>query len=103
MRRRLFLVTLAVTTLLVAAFAIPLALLVRDVARNRAITEAGTDQAALAPALALNPTPEDLAVAIERTPAGQDGRFAVLLPDDVQVGDQTALSPDSVRLAREQQ
>ena len=40
MRRRLFLVTLAVTTVLVAAFAFPLAVLIREVARDRAITEA---------------------------------------------------------------
>ena len=58
MRRRLFLVTLAVTTLLVAAFAFPLALLVRDVARDRAITDAEEDQAALAPVLAVDPAPE---------------------------------------------
>ena len=50
MRRRLFLVTLAVTTLLVAAFAFPLAVLIREVARDRAITEAEQDLASLAPA-----------------------------------------------------
>ena len=63
MRRRLFLVTLAVTTLLVAAFAFPLALLVRDVARDRAITDAEHDQAALVPVLVVDPTPELLAAA----------------------------------------
>ena len=100
MRRRLFLVTLAVTTLVVAAFAIPLALLVRDVARDHAITDAEEDQAALAPVLAVDPAPDLLAAAIGRTPSGQDGRFAVLLPDGTQIGDQTELSPESVRLAR---
>ncbi|MET0903919.1 MAG: HAMP domain-containing sensor histidine kinase [Acidimicrobiales bacterium] len=102
MRRRLFLVTLAVTSLLVAAFAIPLALLVRDVARDRAITDAEDDQAALAPVLAVDPAPDLLAAAIGRTPSGQDGRFAVLLPDGTQIGDQTELSSESVRLARDQ-
>ena len=102
MRRRLFLVTLAVTTLLVAAFAIPLALLVREVARDRAISEAGADQAALAPVLAVDPAPELLEAAIARTPSGQAGRFAVLLPDGTQIGDQSDLDPESVRLAREQ-
>ena len=103
MRRRLFLVTLAVTTLLVAAFAIPLALLVRDVARDRAITDAERDQAALAPVLAVDPAP---GAARRRhraaRPSGQDGRFAVLLPDGTQVGDQSELDAESVRLAREQ-
>ena len=102
MRRRLFLVTLAVTTLLVAAFAFPLALLVRDVARDRAITDAEEDQAALAPVLAVDPAPEVLTDAVELTPSGQDGRFAVLLPDGTQIGDQTDLSSESVQLAREQ-
>jgi signal transduction histidine kinase len=102
MRRRLFLVTLAVTTLLVAAFAIPLALLVRDVARDRAIADAEADQAALAPVLAVEPSAESLADAIGTTPSGRDGRFAAVLPDDTQVGDQTELNDDSVALAREE-
>jgi len=102
MRRRLFLVTMAVTTLLVAAFAIPLALLVREVARDRAITDAEQDQAVLVPVLALDPSPDELASAIESTDAGQDGRFAVLLPDGTQLGDQAELHPDAVRLARDQ-
>ena len=101
MRRRLFLVTLAVTTLLVAAFAIPLALLVRDIARDRAITDAGQDQAALAPCWRSTRRPTLLAAAIERTPSGQEDRFAVLLPDGTQVGDQVELAPESVRLARD--
>jgi signal transduction histidine kinase len=101
MRRRLLLVTLAVTTLLVAAFAIPLALLVRDVARDRAIADAEADEAALAPVLALDPEGDELASAIETTPSGRDGRLAALLPDGTQVGDQTEMNPDSVRLARE--
>ena len=102
MRRRLFLVTLAVTTLLVAAFAIPLGLLVRDVARDRAIADAEEDQAALAPTLAVDATTEELEAAIELTPSGQDGRFAVVLPDGTQLGDQGQLNPSSVRLAKEQ-
>jgi signal transduction histidine kinase len=103
MRRRLFLVTLAVTTLLVAAFAIPLALLVRDVARDRAISDAEADVAALAPVLAVDRTAEHLADAIETTPSGRDDRFSVVLPDGTQIGDQTALNDDSVALARERQ
>ena len=101
MRRRLFLVTLAVTTLVVAAFAIPLGLLVREVARDRAVSEAAADQAALAPVLAVDPSPELLEAAIGRTPSGQAGSFAALLPDGTQIGDPTELNPESVRLARE--
>ena len=90
MRRRLFLVTLAVTTLLVAAFAFPLALLVRDVARDRAITDAEQDLAALAPVLAVDPAPDGARPppSSARRPARTVG-FAVLLPDGTQIGDQT--------------
>ena len=70
MRRRLFLVTLAVTTLLVAAFAIPWRCSCETSARDRAISDAEADQAALAPVLAVDPTPDQLATAIERTPVG---------------------------------
>ena len=80
MRRRLLLVTLAVTTLLVAAFAIPLALLVRDVARDRAITDAERDTAALVPVLSAGADAALLAEALERTTAGAEGRLAVWLP-----------------------
>jgi signal transduction histidine kinase len=102
MRRRLFLVTLAVTTLLVAAFAFPLALLVREVARDRALTDAERDQAALAPVLVVDRTPSVLEVALAGTESGRDGRFAVLLPDGTQVGDQSPLAVDAVRLARQE-
>lgn len=100
MRRRLLLVTLAVTTLLVAAFALPLALLVRDVARDRAITAAERDLAALAPVLAVTTTDRAvLDAAVDRTAAGQDGRLTVLLPDGTALGDAAPLDDDAVGLA----
>jgi len=98
-RRRLLLVTLAVTTLLVAAFAFPLAILVREVARDRAITEAERDIAALAPVLVVNPEPALLEAAVERTTAGREGRLRVLLPGGVRIGDPTPADPDAVALA----
>lgn len=101
MRRRLFLVTLAVTTLLVAAFAFPLAVLVREVARDRAITEAERDLAALAQVLAVRVEPTLLEADVERTTAGQEGRLRVLLPDGSTVGDPTPADPDAVALAGE--
>lgn len=99
MRRRLFLVTLAVTTLLVAAFAFPLAVLVREVARDRAITDAERDLAALAPVLAVRADLVLLEAAVESTTAGQEGRLRVLLPDGSTVGDPTPADPDAVALA----
>jgi signal transduction histidine kinase len=102
MRRRLFLVTLAVTTLLVAAFAFPLALLVRGVARDQAITDAERDQASLIPVLAVNRSPEDVSLAIASTESGRDHRFTVLLPDGTRVGDRRPLADAEVQLARQQ-
>ncbi len=102
MRRRLLAVTLAVTTLLVAAFAVPLALLVRDVARDRALTAAERDLAALAPVVAVTTTDEQLlTAAIERTETGQDGRLAMWLADGTRLGDPTDEDADALALARE--
>jgi len=100
-RRRLLVVTLAVTSLLVAAFAIPLAVLVRDVARDRAITAAERDVAALVPVLSTSADPELLVAAIERTEAGADGRLGLWLPDGTRLGDQRPADDDDLRLARE--
>lgn len=101
MRRRLLLVTLAVTSLLVAAFAVPLGLLVQDVARDRAITDAERDLAALAPVLAVTTERQLLEAAIARTAAGAAGRLSLWLPDGSLVGDRTAADDDAVSLARD--
>lgn len=101
MRRRLLVVTLAVTSLLVAAFAIPLAVLVRDVARDRAITDAERDLAALVPVLSTSADPDLLVAAIERTEAGADGRLGLWLPDGTRLGDQRPADTDDLRLARD--
>lgn len=103
MRRRLLLVTLGVTTLLVAAFAVPLALLVRDVARDRAITDAERDMAALVPVLAAGQDPTVLEADIQRTAAGADGRLGIWLPDGTRLGDQRPADEADVLLARERQ
>lgn len=101
MRRRLFLVTLAVTSLLVLAFALPLGLLVRDVARDRAITDAERDMAALAPVLAVAPDRALLEAAVQRTAAGADDRLSLWLPDGTLVGDDTPADAEAVALAGE--
>ena len=103
MRRRLLAITVATTTLVVVAFAIPLGGLVRAVARDRAITAAERDTAALAPVLALTADPASVVSAIERTSTGADGRLSVWLPDDTQLGDQTPADADALQLAGQQQ
>jgi signal transduction histidine kinase len=102
-RRRLLLVVLATTTLVVVAFAIPLGGLVRSVARDRAISAAERDAAALAPVLALTTDPDAVRSAIERTTLGAAGRLSVVLPDGVVVGDPTPVDPDALALARGRQ
>lgn len=99
MRRRLLLVTLAVTSLLVAAFALPLGLLVREVARDRAITDAERDMAALAPVLAVGPDRVLLEAAVQRTESGAEGRLSLWLPDGAVIGDDTPADDEAVALA----
>lgn len=99
MRRRLFAITIATTTLVVVAFAVPLAALVRSVARDRAVNDAERDAAALAPVLALTDDTTLLDTAIERTSTGADTRLTVWLPDGSQLGDQTPAESDTLGLA----
>ena len=86
MRRRLLLVVLAASTLVAVAFAVPLALLVRRVADDRAIDAAERDAAALAPVLALTDDVDALTSAVARTRTGADGRLAVWLADGRTIG-----------------
>lgn len=101
MRRRLLLVTLAVTSLLIAAFAVPLGLLVAQVARDRAITDAERDMAALAPVLAVTRDRALLDAALQRTTSGAQHRLSLWVPDGTVLGDDTAPDPDALALARE--
>ena len=70
MRRRIVLVVLATTSLVVVAFAVPLAALVRTVAHDRAIANADRDVLALAPTLAVTDETEALNGAIQNTGTG---------------------------------
>jgi len=103
-RRRLLVVVLAASTLVVVAFAVPLALLVRRVAEDRALDAADGDAAALAPVLALTTELDDLEAALARTGTGADGRLAVWLPDGRTVGAPERLAApgttDDLALAR---
>jgi signal transduction histidine kinase len=102
MRRRLVLVILATTGLVVVAFAVPLGALVRSVARDRAVAAAERDAASLAPVLALDASPDAVVAAVDSTATGADGRLAVWLADGTAVGDDTPVDPDAVALARQQ-
>jgi signal transduction histidine kinase len=101
MRRRLVLVVAATTGLVVVAFAIPLAALVRNVAHDRAVTAAERDAAALAPVLAVTTDDVELVTAaVEQTATGADGRLSVFTAS-TQIGDQTPADDRALALARD--
>lgn len=94
-------VALATTSLVAVAFAVPLALLARNVARDRALTAAERDVAALAPVLALTTDTALIGAAIARTDTGAAGRITVWMAD-ASVGDPAPVEPAQYELARRQ-
>jgi signal transduction histidine kinase len=78
-RTALALVSAAVTSMVAIAFLIPLAVIVRDVARDRAFTSAQLAGAAIEPVLAVTTDRAALERAIASTPAGAAGQVAVFL------------------------
>ncbi len=99
MRRRLVVVLVGTTTVVVLAFVLPLALLVRDVAHDRAMADADRDASALFPALAVDESIAALEIAVARTAAGADDRLIVYLPDGTIIGPDLPVT-DKVMLAR---
>ncbi|MEU1617961.1 HAMP domain-containing sensor histidine kinase [Streptomyces sp. NPDC005722] len=80
MRWALVKVCVAVTAMVVVAFAVPLALTVKEMARDRAIGNAERQAAAIGPALAITTDRTQLERAVASTQAGADGRIAVRVP-----------------------
>ena len=78
-RTTLALVSVAVTSMVAIAFLIPLAVIVRDVARDRAFTSAQLAGAAIEPVLSITTGRAALERAIVSTPAGAAGQLAVYL------------------------
>jgi signal transduction histidine kinase len=89
-RTALALVSVAVTSMVALAFLLPLAVIVRDVARDRAFTSAQLAGAAIDPVLAVSTDRATLERAIDTTPAGAAGQLAVYLTAAPPVGDGTA-------------
>lgn len=111
MRRRLAMVTLAVASLVVLAFLIPLAALVRNQAENRALTRAERQAQSIAAALAVagstetgSSVPPELAATVVQAFGSPDGVtviFPAPLPTGlVMVGSPVELGP-SIERARE--
>ncbi|WP_037605389.1 sensor histidine kinase [Streptacidiphilus rugosus] len=80
MRWALFKVCVAVTTMVALAFLIPLGLMVRDSARERAFTAAERQAATVGPALAITTDQNALRRALASTQDGAAGLIAIHLP-----------------------
>ncbi|MDX2709993.1 HAMP domain-containing sensor histidine kinase [Streptomyces sp. PA03-6a] len=99
MRWALVKVCVAVTAMVVVAFAVPLALTVKEMARDRALGNAERQAAAIGPALAITTDRTQLERAVASTQAGADGRIAVRVPATegtagVEIGDPHAPDAD---------
>lgn len=99
MRRRLVLVAAATTVMVVLAFLVPLALLVRTLASERALTAARQVAGALAPVIATGDA-DDVAVAMEITRPQAPGPVTVVLADGTTLGD-VVVAPAELTRARE--
>ncbi|MEW1695607.1 ATP-binding protein [Streptomyces sp. NPDC093249] len=82
MRWALVKVSLAVTAMVVFAFAVPLALVVKEMARDRAFSNAERRAAGLAPVLAITTERDELDKALASTEEGAAGRLAIHVPAD---------------------
>jgi len=88
MRWALVKVSLAVTAMVVVAFAIPLGLVIKEMARDRAFSNAERQAAAIGPTLSITADRDPLERAVMSTPAGAVGRMAVHIPAADEPGSQ---------------
>lgn len=103
MRWALVKVCLAVTVMIVVAFAIPLGLVVKEMARDRAFSNAEREAAAVAPALSITTDRDQLERVVAS--AGSEAEMAVHIPasDDgaaVDIGRQRAAAADIATVRR---
>lgn len=97
MRARLALVLTAVTAMVTIAFLVPLALLTRDIARDRALDLAERDTRSIAPVLALDPDRSLVAALLGTTVTGAEGRMSIRFVDGTVLG---ATPADADRVAQ---
>ncbi|MEU3503989.1 HAMP domain-containing sensor histidine kinase, partial [Streptomyces hundungensis] len=82
MRWALVKVCLAVTVMVVVAFAVPLGLVIKEMARDRAFSNAERQAAAIGPTLSITTGRDALERAVASTQSGAEGRMAVHVPAD---------------------
>ncbi|MFJ8826504.1 sensor histidine kinase [Streptomyces sp. NPDC102467] len=80
MRWALVKVCLAVTTMVVVAFAIPLGLVIKEMARDRAFSNAERTAAAIGPTLSITTDRDELARALATAQTGGEERMSVYVP-----------------------
>ncbi|MGW6458850.1 sensor histidine kinase [Streptomyces sp. NPDC055078] len=80
MRWALVKVSLAVTAMVVVAFAVPLGLVIKEMARDRAFSNAERQAAAIQPILSITADRKALKLAVLSTQAGAADRMAVHIP-----------------------
>ncbi|MFE5841926.1 sensor histidine kinase [Streptomyces niveus] len=80
MRWALVRVSLAVTAMVVLAFAVPLGLVIKEMAKDRAFSNAERQAATLGPVLSIAQGREQLEWAVESSPIGDTGQLAVHVP-----------------------
>ncbi|WP_371652842.1 MULTISPECIES: ATP-binding protein [unclassified Streptomyces] len=80
MRWALVKVAVAVTLMVVLAFAVPLGLVIKEMARDRAFSNAERQAAAIGPTLSITSDRDALERAVASTQAGAAGRMAVHIP-----------------------
>ncbi|MDQ8707370.1 HAMP domain-containing sensor histidine kinase [Streptomyces sp. LHD-70] len=97
MRWALVKVCLAVTTMVVVAFAVPLGLVIKEMAADRAYSNAERQAAAIGPTLSITTDRDQLTRAVASTQAGAAGKMAVHIPA---VGDDPALEVGRRRAAQ---
>lgn len=94
MRWTLARLTLAVTSMVALAFLIPLALLSRQIAEERAIADARAQTTSIVAVLAVSEDSDVLMRAVAATGTGASGRLAVSLPGQAAAGSSRATAGD---------
>ncbi|HVV14056.1 HAMP domain-containing sensor histidine kinase [Amycolatopsis sp.] len=99
MRWALVKVAVAVTTMVALAFLVPLGLMVRETAHDRAFNAAERQAAELGPALAITTDHTALQRALASTSAGEQGMIAVHVPEDGGLSTLGTVRADTLQLA----
>ena len=100
MRRRLALLALATTSVVVIAFLVPLAVLVQRIVEDRAISSAEAEARSLAPVVGSVRDPQELNRIVTAAAAGGPGPVTVFLPGGGSVGTPAPADPRARRPQR---